>query len=152
MAQDFDYRPTNNWGEGALPAPWCQGDVVKLVGESVDRLRGMTGPYFVVTYACSIGEGDDWYFRVEDHNGYTGSDRLHVFNGGVDATDWMRPFDLVETRDPEGLAKREQMLADGWSYTPPPTCEACGQRLPKRYANGGRGAGGVNTEHGSDPS
>lgn len=142
MCQNFDSRPTNNWGSGDLPAPFCEGDIVRLVGEVPDegdgwpRLRGQRGPLFVVSYACSVGEGDDWYFRVEDGtlDGY-GSDRLHVFDGGKQMN-WMEPFELVETRDPEGLRLREQMLAEGWRYEPPPTCAACGQRLPRSVVSG----------------
>lgn len=142
MCQSFGNRPRNNWGcdwEGGLPAPWCEGDIVRLrspmpdEGDGHPRLRGIRGPLCVVTYATSIGEGDEWYFRVED-GVYEGcSDRLHVI---PPKTDWMSWFELVETPDPEGLALRGRMLAEGWSYTPPPTCEACGQRLPRSRQSG----------------
>lgn len=133
--QTFGNRPRNNWGEGGLPAPWCEGDVVRQVaplsadrlestGEPYDRLRGQTGPLFVVIYATSIGEGDEWYFRLWDGSRPGCSDRMHVIPPD---TDWMSSFELVETVDPQGMAEREQMLADGWSYTPPPICPTCGQ-------------------------
>lgn len=147
MCQSFGSRPRSNWGwdEDSIPAPFCEGDIVRLIadppdeGDGYPRLRGVRGPLCVVTYATSIGEGDEWYFRVED-GVYEGcSDRLHVIPPDID---WMASFELVETVDPEGLALREQMLADGWSYTPDPTCEACGQPLPKVSTNGGPCADG----------
>lgn len=134
-SQDYGYRHRNNWGSGDLPAPFCAGDVVRLVGEPNERLRGQTGPFFVVTYGPSIDEGDAWYFRVYDGNGLSGSDRLHVASADRctwdEDVDWMACFELVETIDPEGLALRQRMLADGWSYTPPLSCPECGQDLPR---------------------
>lgn len=133
FSQDFGHRPRSAWGGGDLPAPFCAGDVVELVGEMSDesdghpRLRGMTGPFFVVSYACSIGEDDEWYFRVDD--GDTGSDRLHVIP--TMDIDWMAPFRLVETVDPDGLAERERLLAAGWSYTPPELCPTCGHETTR---------------------
>lgn len=135
MCQSFGHRPRNNWGSGDLPAAWCEGDLVELVGEvpkdrgGYDRLRGMSGPLFVVTYATSIGEGDEWYYRVSDAaDRRVGSDRLHVIPS--EEIDFTAPFRLVETVDPEGLAEREERIAAGWSYVPPERCAACGQRLP----------------------
>lgn len=134
MSQDFGHRPVNNWGSGDLPAPWCSGDVVRLVGEPHERLYGQQGPFFVVTYATSVDEGDAWYFRVHDGAGGR-CDRLHVASADrsnfEEDIDWMECFKLVETSDPEGLTRREEMLAAGWSYTSPAVCEACGQRLPE---------------------
>lgn len=138
MCQDFGHRPLNGWGAGTLPAPWCSGDVVELVDtpqrdhDGDDRLRGQTGPFFVVSYACSIDEGDGWYFRVYDGNGDHGSDRMHVVyaeRSDWDTTvDWMAPFRLVETPDPDGLAERQRLLADGWSVeeVPCPACDGTG--------------------------
>lgn len=141
------YRPVNGWGDGDLPAPWAEGDIVDVppTAVCVNGLGGdeeslprwwVTGPC-VIAYACSIDEGDAWYFRL--CNGKPGptkrqmlahgpewecSDRLHVafarrvgsFPGGVD---WMAGCTLIDTADPDGLARRERMLADGWSYPPP---------------------------------
>jgi hypothetical protein len=133
IAQDFDYRPVNNWGSGDLPAPWCQGDVVRLPEiKHNERMEWLTGEFFVVAYVCSIDEGDAWYCRLGD--GDWVSDRLHIaYADRASETwekdiDWMAGVELVETRDPEGLALREQMLADGWSYTPPAVCPTCGHR------------------------
>ena len=133
------YRPTNNWGEGDLPAPWAEGDVVELIdpvpdeGDGYPRLRGLTGPFFVVVYATSIDEGDGWYFRVRDGGDGYSSDRLHVVcaerSEWDTSVDWMAPFRLVDPADPEGLALREQMIADGWTYTAPRRCESCGHRI-----------------------
>lgn len=138
-SQDFGHRPVNGWGAGDLPGPWCPGDVVALVepfpddGGGYNRLRGQAGPYFVVTCGFSIDEGDAWYFRVYDGNGQGGSDRMHVAYAGrcdwTEPVDYMSHFRLVETPDPEGLALRERMLADGWAWTPHPRCEACGQEI-----------------------
>ncbi len=128
-------RPTNNWDEGDLPAPYAEGDLLWLPEPyPVDRLRGMGEVgWYVVTYATSIDEGDAWYFRATNDPD-NGSDRLHVAfadrSSFDDDTDWLAPFELVETADPDGLAERERLLAAGWSWTPPPRCESCGQRLP----------------------
>ena len=80
--------------------------------------------FFVVDSAFSVDYGDAWYFRVTD--GDTGSsDRMHVgfperasryWEGH--GCDFMAAFSLVETHDPEGLALREQMIAEGWSCPP----------------------------------
>ena len=51
------YRPKNGWGSGDLPAPFAEGDVVRLVGGRHERLDDMTGPFFVVVCATSIDEG-----------------------------------------------------------------------------------------------
>lgn len=127
--QDFGWRPLNNWNDGELPAPFCGGDVVRLVGEPHERLRGMVGPYFVVTYATSIDEGDGWYFRVYDGSDMdVGSDRLHVVSAERSewdtSVDWMSCFELVETTDPDGLALRQQMIDVGWSLRTVP-CHFC---------------------------
>lgn len=124
----YGHRARNDWGMGKLPAPWAEGDIVELVrpGAAEERLRGMTGPFFVVVSGFSIGEGDEWYFRVSDGTG-SWSDRLHVGAkarrtgnwGGVGDVDFMAAFDLIDTPDPDGLAERERLLADGWQV---PTC------------------------------
>ena len=139
----FSYgrRPTNGWDQGDLPAPWAEGDVVRLVGEVGDnRLRGvrgrafLDGDYFVVDTAFSVDEGDGWYFRVTageaNRLGHLSSDRLHVFRGcdGVPDCDYMEAFELVESADPKGLELRERMLADGWSHEPAKRCPTCGGR------------------------
>ena len=106
----------------------------------------MIGPLFVVTYACSIGEGDAWYIRVSDLQGepepemfdrrrkfWPGSDRLHVAYADrsewTQDVDWMACFELVDTADPEGLAKRNLMLDAGWTWVAPQTCPQCGQEV-----------------------
>ena len=128
----YGERARCNWGGGDLPAPFSEGDVVHWDGSPNDRLRGQTGPYFIVTYCCSIDDGDAWYGRVTDRKTpeVYGSDRLHMAwaerSTWAEDCDYMAGFTLVETSDPEGLAKREQMLADGWTFTPPDTCPTCG--------------------------
>src|SRR5687768_10055444 len=73
------HRPVNGWGEGDLPAPWAEGDILLLPEDSdTERLYDMQPGYFVITYACSIDDGDAWYFRVWDGESDRGSDRLHV--------------------------------------------------------------------------
>lgn len=56
------------------------------------------------------------------------SDRLHVVHAERSqwdtSVDWMAGFRLVETADPDGLALREQMLADGWALGSKP-CPVC---------------------------
>lgn len=128
-------RPVNNWGDGDLPAPFAEGDLLWLaVPYEVSRMRGMGQPgWYIVHYATSIDEGDAWYFRVTNDPD-NGSDRLHVaYEGRCDwseGVDWMAPFELVETSDPEGLAERERLLAEGWSYERPERCPTCNQHLP----------------------
>ncbi len=126
------HRAVNNWGSGDLPAPFAEGDVVRWDGTPCERLRGQVGPLFVVTYCCSIDDGDAWYARVYDGTGEFGSDRLHIAWADRSTHDedcnYMASFTLVESADPEGLALREQMLADGWTFQKPFTCPTCGQR------------------------
>jgi hypothetical protein len=127
----------NNWGDGDLPAPYAEGDLLWLPeGLDVDggRMHGMTGPgWFVVCAGFSIDDGDAWYFRVTN-NSERNSDRLHV--AYLDRCTWdhgcdyMAPFELVDTSDPEGLAKRERLLAEGWTFRPPDVCPTCGSRRP----------------------
>ena len=147
LSQDYGYRPRNNWGSGDLPAPWCPGDIVRLVrpgdDEWRDRMRGVPvnpGGLYLVSCAFSIDEGDAWYFRVSTPTAT--SDRLHVagegrfnrqgFSAGTVSLDYMAPFGLVDTPDPDGLELRRRLLADGWSYTPPPlcVCPSCGHTHP----------------------
>lgn len=136
----FGHRPVNDWGGGDLPAPFAEGDVLHLDAvPEYSRLHGMGPGYFVVTYATSIDEGDAWYFRVSDGNEFTGSDRMHVAfpdrcaPGSWEPVNWMAPFDLVESADPEGLARRERMIADGWAFTDHwQTCPTCGHTVRKR--------------------
>jgi hypothetical protein len=134
-AEHWGNRPVNDWGSGDLPAPWAEGDLAHWSGDPPnDRLRGMEPGYFVVHYATSIDEGDAWYFRVANGSEYRGSDRLHVVYAARSTwdedIDWMAGFELVDTSDPEGLAKREAMLRDGWTFQPPRTCPTCGSYLP----------------------
>lgn len=110
----YGFRPRNNWGSGDLPAPFAEGDIVERVSDVADdRLRDQAGPFFVVSCAFSIDEGDEWYFRVRDGSTPWGSDRLHV----LPTADYMAAFSLVDTSDPDGLALREMMLAEGWVDT-----------------------------------
>lgn len=133
----YGHRPTNDWGEGNLPAPFAEGDLLHLdrVAYESERLRGMGPGYFVVTCAFSIDDGDAWYFRVCNEVGKMSSDRLHVAYPGRcsepydDGVDWMAGFELVDTADPEGLAKRNALLLDGWTFTKPPVCPHCHQRI-----------------------
>jgi hypothetical protein len=136
IAEHWGHRPVNNWGDGDLPAPWAEGDLVHWSGEPANtRLHDMEPGYGVVYYATSIDEGDAWYFRVTNKpDGY--GDRLHVAYAARSSEtwrediDWMANFTLVDTADPEGLAKREAMLRDGWTLEPPDVCPTCGHRLP----------------------
>jgi hypothetical protein len=153
------HRPTNNWGEGNLPAPWAEGDVVEIVdGTLVDpataerigrypadgpaREMGDAPPpgslvgFYVVTTAFSIDDGDAWYFRVDSTDG-VGSDRLHVAHAersNVASCDFMAPFRLVDTADRDGLRTRQEMLAAGWptpdDFTPEQRCPHCQQVIP----------------------
>lgn len=130
-------RLLNNWGMGDLPAPWAEDDVVRRVNDTADdRLAGV-GLHgdLVVCYATSIGEGDEWYFRVTD--GRRTSGRLHVGYVGrrtgrwaeVGDVDLMAAFELVHTDDPDGLALRDEMLAAGWALPVRNLCDSCGQEV-----------------------
>ena len=132
----YGHRPVNGWGDGDLPAPWACGDLVELPeGTEVedDRWEGRGPAFLVVCCAFSIDEGDAWYFRVTD--GEQVSDRLHVSFASRSTfskdLDYMAPLRLVDTADPEGLAKRESMLRAGWSYTKRPRCGTCGHEIPE---------------------
>jgi hypothetical protein len=103
-------------------------------------MDGLDGPgRWVVSCVFSIDEGDAWYIRLARNLRTPSSDRLHVVFAdraelGPDL-DWLEGCTLVKTVDPGGLAKREEMLAAGWSYTPPPRCPTCGQRTGILYRN-----------------
>jgi len=137
------HRPTNNWGEGTLPAPWAEGDIVRVDAgaKALERMNGMGPGVYVISYATSIHEGDAWYFRVTD--GGRGSDRLHVWTDAwvEEPEDWMAGVTLVETDDPDGLAKRVRMLNEGWHVvTTDEVCRWCdgtGVRTEWREAGGG---------------
>lgn len=133
MSKQYGYghRPTNNWGSGDLPAPWAEGDLVYLAerGEN-DRLYDMGPGYFVVTCAFSVDEGDGWYFRVWNGLSRRRSDRLHVFAGDVD---YMARFELVQSSDPEGLAKRKAMLEAGWQPEIRTSCPCCGRPYDRTH-------------------
>jgi hypothetical protein len=127
---NLGFRSYNDWGAGDLPAPFAEGDVVRLIGQVGDDRLGIPGrpfqgsEYFVVCYGPSVSEGDGWYFRVTADNKSV-SDRLHVFYPqrclpGMDAVNYMSAFELVDTADPEGLAEREQKLMEGWYFGPIP--------------------------------
>lgn len=138
ICQDFGLRPVNDWGSGDLPAPFAQGDLVELVDTTADlgRLREVpVRRLYVVAYACSIDEGDAWYFRVgcyvDGEDWGRVSDRLHVAyperSTWEEPVDWMAPFRLVETVDPAGLELREKLLRDGWSFEAQwSKCPTCG--------------------------
>lgn len=134
------HRPVNDWGAGDLPAPFAEGDVLHLAERHQDdRLYDMQPGYFVVTYATSIDEGDCWYFRVWDGNSDRGSDRLHVAyperSDWDTAVDYMAPFTLVDTADPDGLALRQQLIEDGWKFEDRwDACPTCGHVSRKHVA------------------
>lgn len=120
----YGKREFNNWNAGDLPSPYAEGDILELT-EPAERIDDGPG-FYIVAGVFSIGEGDEWYFRVtNDPKGGRMSDRLHVLPG---TCDYMAPFRLVDTADPEGLALRERLLAEGWE--PPAAdeiCPTCGQ-------------------------
>ena len=135
-------RARNDWGDGNLPAPWAEGDIVHVPAGAVnERMEGFDPGDYIVAYCPSIEEGDAWYVRLvgERSDGtWVTSNRLHVaFAGRVgrgwpdEGVDWMAGVELVETADPEGLAERERLLAEGWTMPPEPSrCPSCGQVLP----------------------
>lgn len=132
-----DPRPRNDWGMGDLPAPWAEGDILvlartpdpdthaRIVAHLDPRPDWLElGSTWRVTAAFSIDAGDGWYFRVAPTGTeVTGcSDRLHVTTHWTEAADFMAPFDLLATPDPEGLAERVRLLAAGWpNHTEEPT-------------------------------
>lgn len=116
----YGRRPVNNWGDGDLPGPYAEGDVLFRPEDAPanDRLYGMGWGYFVVSAAFSIDEGDAWYMRVTNHPD-RGSDRLHVAYADRcswdHSCDWLAGFTLVETSDPDGLEDRRAKIAAGWA-------------------------------------
>ena len=134
MAERFGQRPLSCWGSGDLPAPFAVGDVIDVPAgaKALERMHGAPPGRYTICSAWSIDEGDAWYFRFGYGSrrqplvralGYTASDRLHIIPGKVD---YLAGCALVSTADPAGLALRERMLADGWSFTPRPVCPTCG--------------------------
>lgn len=131
----YGHRARNNWGGGDLPAPFAEGDLLWLPEPyPVDRMRGrrMGQPgWYVVSCGFSIDEGDAWYFRVTRTMVDLSSDRLHVATAARsswdDDVDWMAPFVLVETSDPDGLAERSRLVDGGWSFASRwERCPTCG--------------------------
>lgn len=129
----YGHRCTNNWHMGDLPAPWAEGDLIFIPEDKTNnRMDDMGWGYFVVSAGFSIDDGDAWYFRVTNTKD-NGSDRLHVAfkerSTWDEDADWMAGWQLVESSDPEGLATRERLLAEGWTFTKPKVCPHCGQRI-----------------------
>lgn len=131
-------RPTNNWGGGDLPAPWAQGDVVDVPAgaAALERMDGLLPGRYKIVYATSIGEGDAWYFRLAKFiTKGPCSGRLHVMFDRTPDRDWRNDTNLMEgcvlvrTLDPDGLALRNKMLADGWQYVEPAVCPTCKQTV-----------------------
>lgn len=112
-----DRRPLSNWGSGDVLAPWAEGDVVDIPADSPAFTDGRIphawsehpelsppGRYKVVT-AFSIGEGDEWYFRVCPmqrnkvlRDEY--SDRIHMIPGVCNYTEG---WTLVRSSDPDNV-------------------------------------------------
>lgn len=129
----YGFRGRCDWGMGDLPGPYAEGDLLFIPEDRThDRLHGMGWGYFVVAAGFSIDEGDAWYYRVSNAKHST-SDRLHVAWTDRSTWDhdqnWMDGWQLIESSDPEGLAARNRLLADGWSFTDPNVCPMCGHRL-----------------------
>jgi hypothetical protein len=110
------YRATSDWGSGTLLSPYAVGDVVDIPADcpaftdgrishswsDCPEVNEKPGRY-VVTTVFSIGEGDEWYFRVSPMraDGYTwdeSSDRLQAI---PDVCDYTAGWTLVESSDPE---------------------------------------------------
>ncbi len=131
VAHPYGHRPTNDWGSGNLPAPWAQGDIIDVPEGSPALADGWDPGPFVVCYVTSIDEGDGWYVRLWlPADTYRVSDRLHIWHAarstfGKDR-DALAGCTLIDTADPDGLALRERMLADGGKPTLPARCPTCG--------------------------
>lgn len=121
------HRPTTNFGSGTLPSPWAATDIVRVPdgAMALERMHdGMKPGFYVIDTAFSIDEGDAWYFRITDgvrvYGHERSSDRLHVarpepFSTGSYGADWMAGIELVDTLDPDGLARRDEMIRAGWA-------------------------------------
>lgn len=125
----FGYRPACRWGMGDLPAPFAEGDIVRVPdgARALERLNGMQPGPLVVCSAFSIDEGDAWFFRVTD--GIESSDRLHIAYTdrvvswpGNRPVNWLEGCELIDTADSAGLARRVLLLAHGWA---PPVRDVC---------------------------
>jgi hypothetical protein len=120
------HRPVNAWGDGDLPAPYAEGDLVAVPDDSPtltlpvwdDRGSGL----FVVNSVFSIDEGDAWYVRVNPLNEpdvasgrlYEIGSRDHVICQSLTQRSDLT-CELVSTADPHGLTLRQRILAEGWS-------------------------------------
>lgn len=141
-------RPRSEWGSGDLPAPYAEGDVIDvpegarcLQPDDDGEARVRTGPgRYVVTFATSIGGGDEWYFRIDPERPKRrqrrSSDRLHVvYADRSDAAadiNYLEGTRLVRTVDPEGLSRRQLLLAANWQPPCYDRCPECGHVLPER--------------------
>lgn len=96
----FGHRPLSAWGDGDIPSPYAEGDVVFVPDDCAAILSGRleSGPgVHRVVAAFSIGEGAEWYFRLSPmrptgrgdrwttDTAWT-SDRLHQIPGKCDYT------------------------------------------------------------------
>jgi hypothetical protein len=112
------YRPRADWGDGLLPAPYSEGDLLDVPasapGFAGPRPRIDNGPpgLFRVIAACSVGEGDEWYFRVsavsETRTDWARvSGRLYV----TPTVDHLAGATVVDCADPDGLRERKRLLS-----------------------------------------
>lgn len=122
----YGHRPTNNWSQGELPAPFAEGDLIDVTegARALDRMHGMGPGRFYVSTVFSIDAGDAFYCRLArvTVGHYVGSDRLHWAcadrSDWTEDCDWLSGCTLVSTADPDGLALRDKMLAEGWEFRP----------------------------------
>lgn len=139
------HRPRCAWGSGDLPSPYAEGDIIDVPADAkaLERMESLDGPgRYKVIAAHSIDDGDAWYFRIAKYmRKGPCSGRLHVAHagrfdthgwGGVTEVDWLEGCTLVRTADPDGLAEREHMLADGWTFEVADVriCPTCKRPLP----------------------
>lgn len=139
MTKPKPHRPVSSWGSGDLPAPFAITDIVDVPADAkaLERMHGMgPGRYEIVT-AYSIDEGDAWYFRLAPNRRDASpcSDRLHVIHAercdnkwAKASIDWLEGC-TVTTRDSDGLAKREAMIAAGWEPPHRYYCPTCGHEI-----------------------
>lgn len=124
------HRARSAWGEGDLPAPFAEGDIVDI-SEGAECLMGEHEPgAWVVEYCWSVDEGDAWHVRL-GRPGQPLPWRHPV--AWADRSNYDHDVDrvratLIDTFDPEGLALRERMIADGWALDLSDVCPTCGAR------------------------
>ena len=131
LADRYGWRPTSGWGDGPIPAPYAEGDVV-FVRDSSPLIgsKGIPSPgLYVVSTVVSISESDLWYVKLarpgaKTDRVYVGSDKLFDSAGLVGV-------DLIESSDPDGAGERMTVVKSAKAHrrVVRSFCPQCGHSL-----------------------